>query len=125
MPALAHEAQAVNAVKRYQRFTVVIGNPPYAGYSANKGEWIERLMGHYKTTVRGEERQIQRLSNDYVKFLRFGEWILAEAGAGCLGFITDRGYLDGILFRDMRAALQRGFQSAWIYDLHGVGMRRR
>jgi hypothetical protein len=29
-PALAHEAQAVNAIKRDQRFTIVIGNPPYA-----------------------------------------------------------------------------------------------
>ncbi len=27
--ALAHEAQAVNAIKRHQRFTVVVGNPPY------------------------------------------------------------------------------------------------
>ncbi len=29
-PALAHEAQAVNAVKRHKQFTVVIGNPPYS-----------------------------------------------------------------------------------------------
>ena len=26
---LAHEAKAVNEVKWYKRFTVVIGNPPY------------------------------------------------------------------------------------------------
>ena len=31
-PALAHEAQAVNAIKRWQRFTVVIGNPPYSNF---------------------------------------------------------------------------------------------
>ena len=37
IPALADEAQAVNQVKRAQRFTVVIGNPPYSGHSANKG----------------------------------------------------------------------------------------
>ena len=30
LPALAHEARAVNEVKRNQRFTVVIGNPPYS-----------------------------------------------------------------------------------------------
>jgi predicted helicase len=29
-PALAHEAQTVNAVKREKRFTVVVGNPPYS-----------------------------------------------------------------------------------------------
>ena len=28
--ALAHEAAAVNEIKRHKRFTVVIGNPPYS-----------------------------------------------------------------------------------------------
>ena len=37
LPALAHEAKAVNEIKRKQRFTVVIGNPPYSGLSSNKG----------------------------------------------------------------------------------------
>ena len=47
LPALAHEAQAVNEIKRSQRFTVVIGNPPYSGHSANTGDWIERLVDTY------------------------------------------------------------------------------
>ncbi len=34
-PALAHEAHAVNAIKRSSRFTVVVGNPPYSKISAN------------------------------------------------------------------------------------------
>jgi predicted helicase len=34
IPALAHEAQAVNTVKETTRFTVVIGNPPYSGISS-------------------------------------------------------------------------------------------
>ena len=33
IPALAHEAEAVNKVKDGQRFTIVIGNPPYSGHS--------------------------------------------------------------------------------------------
>ena len=44
LPALALEAHAVNKVKNRQRFTVVIGNPPYSGHSANKGEWIRGLL---------------------------------------------------------------------------------
>ena len=36
LPALAHEAEAVNEIKRKQRFTVVIGNPPYSGLSSNR-----------------------------------------------------------------------------------------
>ena len=40
LPALAHEAEAVNEIKRKQRFTVVIGNPPYSGLSSNMGPRI-------------------------------------------------------------------------------------
>lgn len=40
IPALAHEAQAVTGVKREQRFTIVIGNPPYSGISANMGAQV-------------------------------------------------------------------------------------
>ena len=43
VPALAHEAQAVNQVKDEQRFTVLNGNPPYSGHSANRGMWIGDL----------------------------------------------------------------------------------
>ncbi|MBU1338806.1 MAG: N-6 DNA methylase, partial [Acidobacteria bacterium] len=52
IPALAHEAQAVNEIKRKQRFTVVIGNPPYSKSSQNQGTWIGGLMEEYKRTVR-------------------------------------------------------------------------
>ena len=38
LPALAHEAKAVNEIKRKHRFTVVIGNPPYSGLSSNGGD---------------------------------------------------------------------------------------
>ena len=74
-------------------------------------------------TVRSEERQIQRLSNNYVKFVRLGQSLVATAGAGLLGYITDSGYLTGILFRDMRGAILDAFTSVRVLDLHGVAMR--
>jgi len=37
-PARAHEAEAVNEIKRKQLFTVVIGNPPYSINSCNLQE---------------------------------------------------------------------------------------
>jgi hypothetical protein len=43
-PALAHEAKAVDEVKKNRRFTVVIGNPPYSVVSANVNEWITSLV---------------------------------------------------------------------------------
>ncbi len=116
---LVGEARAAEAVKRSRRFTVVLGNPPYSGASVNRSPWIEREMERYKSTVRAQERQIQRLSNDYVKFMRLAEWAVMRAGAGVVGVITDRGWLEGILFRDMRAALLETFDRLRVLDLHG------
>ena len=49
LPALAHEAEAVNKIKRKPRFTVVIGNPPYAGHSRNNQvPWIVDKVYDYK-----------------------------------------------------------------------------
>ena len=120
---LSEEANAASRVKRELPIMVVIGNPPYSGVAVNTGEWIETLMEAYKVTVREEERQIQRLSNDYVKFIRFAQWRLEQTGLGVLAFITDRGYLDGLLFRDMRRSLLDSFSDIYVLDLHGVAVR--
>ena len=100
IPALAHEAQAVNQVKDGQRFTVVIGNPPYSGHSANKGEWIRDLLRGSAGDGRVEnyfevdggplnERNPKWLNDDYVKFIRLAHWQIERTGRGVVGFITN------------------------------------
>ena len=135
-PALAHEAQAVNQVKRNQRFTVVIGNPPYSGHSANKGEWIADLMrgtsGFNKKTsnyfmVNGEslnERNPKWLNDDYVKFIRFSHWQIDNTGYGFLAFITNHSYLDNPTFRGMRHSVMESFNKAYFLDLHGNSKKK-
>ncbi len=126
IPALAHEARAVNAIKRDQRFTVVIGNPPYAGHSANKGEWISNLLHEYYF-VDGEplgERNPKWLQDDYVKFIRFGEFCLARAGRGVHSFITNHGYIDNPTFRGMRQHLMGSFYTIDVVDLHGNSTKK-
>jgi len=120
-PALALEAQAVNAVKRQQRFTVVVGNPPYSGHSANKGEWIGSLVRSYYQVDSAPlgERQPKWLQDDYVKFIRFGQWRIEETGTGILAMITNHGYLDNPTFRGMRQQLMQTFSEICVLDLHG------
>jgi hypothetical protein len=120
---ISEEARAAASAGNEPPIAVVLGNPPYSGVSANAGQWIEALMDDYKITVRHEERQRQRLSNDYIKFIRFGQWRLEKTGRGILAFITDNGYLKGLLSRDMRHALLRSFSQIYILDLHGAAMR--
>jgi predicted helicase len=121
IPALAHESEAVNAVKRNVRFTVVVGNPPYAGHSSNNGPWIAGLVDDYYY-VKGKplgERTSKWLQDDYVKFLRFAQHLVSDAGGGIVGFITNHGYLDNPTFRGMRYALLSTFSAIRILDLHG------
>ena len=129
--ALAREAVAVDTAKRNGRFTVVLGNPPYAGHSANKGEWIRDLLrsggAQSYFAVDGEplkERNPKWLNDDYVKFLRFAQWTIDRAGAGLLGFITNHSYLDNPTFRGMRESLVDSFPRMFLLDLHGNAKKK-
>jgi predicted helicase len=116
--ALAHEAAAVNEIKRHKRFTVVIGNPPYSVTSANFNPFIDSLMNDYKKHVRGEQG-IVALADDYLKFIRFSQQQLVGPRCGLWGMITNHGFLKGVIHRGVRKELLDQFSSLFILDLHG------
>lgn len=116
--ALGHEAQAVNAIKSKKRFTVVIGNPPYSVSSQNAGEWILTLLDLYKKAVRNE-RNIQPLSDDYIKFVRLCHWLVENTMVGIMGLITNNSYLSGTIHKGMRKELAGCFPLQFFLDLHG------
>ncbi len=118
--ALAHEAAAVNEIKRHKRFTVVIGNPPYSGISSNMSEHAQHIVDAYKF-VDGSalnERKVW-LQDDYVKFIRTAQITIDTAGVGVFGFITNHSYLDNPTFRGMRQSLMGSFSYLRALDLHG------
>lgn len=125
LPALAHEAKAVNEVKRQVRFTVVIGNPPYAVTSANSGEWITDLVRKdYYPRDLIKEQNPKLLLDDYVKFIRFAQQVISQTGIGSIGIITNHGYLDAPTFRSMRFRLMQEYKTIYIVDLHGNTKRK-
>ena len=136
LPALAHEARAVNEVKDRGRFTVVLGNPPYSGHSANQGRWARNLLhGHdgretpvenYFTIAGGslDERNPKWLNDDYVKFIRLAHWQIERTGRGLVGFITNHAYLDNPTFRGMRESLAATFRLQYLLDLHGNAKKK-
>lgn len=125
LPALAHEARAVDEIKRTRRFTVVVGNPPYSGISSNMTPEMQRLIEPYKQ-IDGRplgERKVW-LQDDYVKFFRLAQNSVDSTGAGVLGYITNHGYLDNPTFRGMRQSILSSFSSVRILDLHGNALKK-
>jgi len=118
--ALAHEAAAVNEIKRHKRFTVVIGNPPYAGISSNMTEYAQRIVDAYKFVDGGalNERKLW-LQDDYVKFIRKAQTTIETTNVGVFGYITNHGFLDNPTFRGMRQSLMETFPRLCVLDLHG------
>ncbi len=136
-PALAHEAEAANKVKKQTPITVVIGNPPYSGHSENNGDWIMQLL-RGKDIMNGEttenyfevdgkplgERNPKWLNDDYVKFIRYAQRINEKAGMGVLSFISNNGYLENPTFRGMRQSLMPTYDKIYLLDLHGSAKKK-
>lgn len=116
LPALAHEAKAVSTIKRNHRFTVVIGNPPYAVKSYNRSQWIQDLLTDFKRDL--NETKIN-LDDDFIKFLRFAAHLLALSKQGVVGMITNNVFLTGVTHRQMRRHLLEQFPISSFYNLHG------
>ncbi len=131
IPALAHEAQAVNEIKRRQRFTVVTGNPPYSLISANMEPEHRALVDKYKYVGadRIQERgalQLEKILNDdYVKFIAKSESSLDATGVGILGLITNHAYLDNPTMRGLRYSLLASFNRGFFYNLGGSAKKSR
>ncbi len=119
---LSDEADQANAVKKDTPVMVIMGNPPYSVSSSNKSEWIEKLTADYKRDLK--ERNIQPLSDDYIKFIRFGQYFINKNGTGILAYITNSGFLDGLIHRQMRKNLLENFDKIYILDLHGNARKK-
>jgi hypothetical protein len=115
---ITREANDAAEIKRDKPIMVVLGNPPYSVSSVNKGDYIEQLMNRYKTAVRSEQN-IQPLSDDYIKFIRFAHDRIERTGYGIIGMITNHAYLSGLIHRGMREELMKTFDEIYVLNLHG------
>ena len=113
---LSQEANEANAVKRDTPVMVVLGNPPYAVNSTNKGKWIQNAIKKYK---QGLKEKKLNLDDDYIKFLRYGQHLIDKTGEGVLAYISNSSFIDGITHRQMRRSLLESFDKIFILDLHG------
>jgi predicted helicase len=132
MQELSQESIKAGKIKE-KPILAIIGNPPYHGLSANKGEWINELLkegyeradgskddGYYKVDGKSlGEANPKWLQDDYVKFIRFAQWKIDKSGQGILAFINNHAYIDNPTFRGMRESLLQSFNRIYILNLHG------
>lgn len=143
--AIPGESEKAQNVKKKMPILAIIGNPPYSGISQNPVEmihsvmnektgkmknkkvktWIGDLIEDYKyiegdrSTGKHFKEKKHWLGDDYVKFIRFAQWKIAQAGEGMIAMITNNGFLDNPTFRGMRYQLMQEFDEIYCLNLHG------
>ena len=101
---------------------IIVGNPPYANFGRrNRGAWIREQLATYKAGLREKKHN---LADDFIKFLRWGQYWIDQAGWGVLAMVTNNTYLDGLTHRQMRASLAATFDRMDVLDLHGNRKKR-
>ena len=140
---VAEEGKRAAALKEHERFTVVVGNPPYdreqraagavgkrkGGVVRHGAESIAPLLNAVTKPMKaaGLGGHLKNVYNDYVYFWRWATWQATELppGPGIVAFITASSYLDGISMGGVRHLLRDAFDELWIVDLGGEGRGAR
>jgi hypothetical protein len=138
---IAVSRRAANKVKKEERITVVLGNPPYKNQAGGLGEWIESGSGGRATPMSrwapppewGVGAHSHHLKNLYVYFWRWATLKVFGSGwqdatgqpdedrYGIVCFITVAGFLNGPGFQKMREDLRRDASEIWVIDCSPEG----
>jgi predicted helicase len=121
---IAREGNEAAEIKNKTPILVILGNPPYAGHSANKNSVIDGREYYQVDGLPLEEKNPKWLQDDYVKFIRFAQQKLDQIDLGIVAFITNHGYLDNPTFRGMRQNLMNSFSRIYIINLHGNAKKK-
>ena len=140
---LGESRRRANEIKRQEKITVVIGNPPYKEKAKGLGAWIE--SGTKGSKVKAPLGQwmpptdwnvgahAKHLRNLYVYFWRWATWKVFGDGdpsqikglerdrKGIVSFITVAGFLNGPGFQKMRAELRSDADEIWVIDCSPEG----
>lgn len=140
---IGESRKQANKVKRDEKITVVIGNPPYKEKAKGRGGWIESGSAGRPSAMDlwrppAEWRigaHTHHLKNLYVYFWRWATWKVFGSGhaettgepeadrTGIVCFITVAGFLNGPGFQKMRDDLRRDCSDIWVIDCSPEGLQ--
>jgi len=136
---VAAEGRRADQLKKDERFTVVIGNPPYEREQRAVGDTGKRKGGVVRYGAAGISPLLEdvirpmsdaglgkhapNLHNLYVYFWRWAVWQATELppGPSIVTFITASSYLEGFAMGGVRSLLRSAFDELLIVDLGGEG----
>ncbi|MEM9670798.1 MAG: type ISP restriction/modification enzyme [Pseudomonadota bacterium] len=139
---LGESRRQANEIKKQEKITVVIGNPPYKDKAKGLGGWVESgsgnrpgpLMDWMPPTEWSVGTHAKHLRNLYVYFWRWATWKVFGDGdpaeiegkrkrdqTGIVSFITAAGFLGGDGFQKMRADLRAQAEEIWVIDCSPEG----
>jgi hypothetical protein len=138
---IAKSRRDANTIKKGERITVVIGNPPYKEKAEGHGGWIESGSEGQEAPLErwrpppkwGVGAHVKHLKNLYVYFWRWATWkvfgtgmttVVGPSGTdqeGIVCFITVAGFLNGPGFERMRDDLRRTCSEIWVVDCSPEG----
>ena len=119
-PELEEERDRAERVKQETPILVILGNPPYNGFTGVAMEEEHALSEAYRRTRRVRRPRSRRLGDLYVRFFRMAERRIAEkTGQGVVCFISNYSWLDGLSFTGMRERYLNAFDLIRIDNLNG------
>lgn len=120
-PELEEELRDAAIAKQSDPIMVVVGNPPYQGYSTAATAEERQMMTQWaqeSSAIWGLRKH--RLNDLYVRFWRIAiHRIVTLTRRGVVSFITNRKWIGGRSYPAMRATIVTEFDELWVDDLHG------
>jgi hypothetical protein len=127
---IAKSRKDANKIKREEKITVVLGNPPYKEKAKGRGGWIEGQTQEEEKAAPlaawnpPKEWHVgthtKHLRNLYIYFWRWATWKVfdnhKDNTTGIVCFITVAGFLSGPGFQKMRDYLRRTCDDIWVID---------
>lgn len=133
---LVENTRKADWIKREQKVTVMISNPPDRERAEGEGGWVEKgregengapLLDDFRLGGRNGVHE-NKLKNLYVYFWRWATFKVfeqhrRESDRGIVAFISTAGFLSGPGFRGMRKYLRETCSEGWIIDLSPEGIQ--
>jgi hypothetical protein len=120
-PQFAEERDAANRVKRDTPIIVIIGNPPYDGFSGVSPEEEQGLIDPYKEGLKEWGFTKNKLDDPYIRFFRIAENRISqhEPYRGIVCYVSNYSWVNHKTAAPVRQSLLSHFDQFWIDNLHG------